>query len=38
VTIVAADTSFGVCDAFLQNKTLADAVGIVGAHYPITQP
>lgn len=36
VTIVAADTSFGVCNDFVKNKTLADAIGIVGAHYPIT--
>eukprot|EP01051_Picozoa_sp_SAG22_P023370 SAG22_NODE_6001_length_918_cov_0.714286_1_plen_184_part_00 len=31
VTIVASDTSFGVCDGFAANKTVADAIG-VGAH------
>lgn len=36
VTIVAADTNFEVCNDFIKNKTLADAIGIVGAHYPIT--
>ena len=38
VTIVAADTSFGVCDDFAKNATLAAAIGVVGAHYPITRP
>lgn len=35
VEIVAADTNW-VCDNFVNNKTLLDAIGVFGAHYPIT--
>ena len=33
VTIVASDTSFDVCDGFAQNKTVADAIGIIGVRF-----
>lgn len=35
VKIVVADTHW-VCDDFVGNQTLLDAVGVFGAHYPIT--
>ena len=33
VTIVASDTSFDVCDGFAQNKTVANAIGIIGVRF-----